>query len=899
MNETPPKSSSDGAWSEAQRIFLDVVELEETERERALVVACHGDGELAAKVRALLAADARGHPMLDEDVGVLAGELLDGSVPHLTNVGPFRLTGVLGRGGMGVVYRAERPDLRQTVAIKILRDAALSPMRRDRFLNEQRLLAGLVHPLVARLYDAGVLDDGTPYFVMELVEGRTLDAYCAAERLGVAERLAIFRDVCEAVGFAHGHAVIHRDLKPSNILVDADGRPKLLDFGIAKQLEGLDAGSETRTGMRLMTPAYAAPEQLTGETVGVRTDVYALGVILYELLTGTPPFALASLTPGQAERVVLEQTPRAPSDLKGEPGGEGPPPDAASLPASSWRDLDTLVRTAMHRDPARRYASVEALIRDIDHFRNKEPLEAHPDSWSYRTGAFLRRNRRSVALTAALAVGLVSIAGFYGWRLAVARDAALDEAARTRRVLAFTQELFRGWDEAAGPADTLRVITLLDRGVREAGLLDQDPAAQAETFLTLGGIFGQLGRFERADSMLDVALELRRRASPPNPRLEGEAVAALGELRVTEGRYADAEGLLREALLAQESARPADPTAIAVTMTSLGAALEGLGRYDEATDVLSDAIARLEQRSDSSAELSAALAALAATRFYAEDLDGSDSLNLRALAIDRRLHGDGHPTLADSYINLGVAEVRRGRYAEGETYFRDAVRIFESYHGPEHPETASALRLLGNDLLFQGRLADAEPLLERALRIQEASLPPLHPRLGNTLGDLAYIRLDQGEYDQAVGLYRRIVDIYRSSNGERHYFVAIALSNLANALGEGGRLDEAEAMFRDVVDRFTETRGADDPDTGIARIKLGSVLAEAGRPADAEPELLAGYDIVRARMAPTVSWLRSARRSLIEVYDALDRPDRADTFRREEAAADSAAADSATADSGG
>src|SRR3984957_6914054 len=305
-------------WERIQTLFHDVADLPALDQRVFLKTACGDDVELAADVLALVAEDASGASLLDRDLAQVANEVLDEVMPAslpFQEFGPYRMKQVLGEGGMGVVYLAERTDLGTLVAIKILRDAWLSPARRERFASEQRTLAQLNHASIARLYDADTLDDGTPWFVMEYVEGVPLTDYCSQHACSIEQRLQLFRSVCEAVQYAHQQAVIHRDLKPSNILVKPDGTVRLLDFGIAKQLESLDtpAGkNQTMTGLRLMTPAYAAPEQVRGHRLGVQTDVYSLGVILYELLAGELPFDLSKLTPAEADAVIVGQDPEKP-----------------------------------------------------------------------------------------------------------------------------------------------------------------------------------------------------------------------------------------------------------------------------------------------------------------------------------------------------------------------------------------------------------------------------------------------------------------------------------------------------------------------------------------------------------------------------------------------------------
>ena len=360
-------------WQKVQSLFHEAADMPPAEQRVFLETRCGDDSALVSEVLILLEEDARGGSLLDSDVAEVASQIFSdpssGRLPF-KEFGPYRIKRALGEGGMGVVYLAEREDLGNEVAIKILRDAWVSPARRERFNVEQRTLAQLNHPSIARLYDADTSPDGTPFFVMEYVEGVPLTDFCRTMRCTIPERLRLFRAVCEAVLYAHQHAVIHRDLKPSNILVKQDGSIRLLDFGIAKHLENLgELVDQTVTGLRLMTPAYAAPEQIRGEQVGIHSDVYSLGVVLYELLAGRLPFDLSSCTPVQAEKVLTEQEATKPSDAAAKSAASAEASGSAvSASRAAWADLDVLCLTAMHKDPQRRYQSVEALIRDVDHY---------------------------------------------------------------------------------------------------------------------------------------------------------------------------------------------------------------------------------------------------------------------------------------------------------------------------------------------------------------------------------------------------------------------------------------------------------------------------------------------------------------------------------------------------
>src|SRR2546427_6955306 len=571
-------------WERIQALFHDVADLPEPAQRASLETQCREDPALMTEVLGLLQEDARGDSLLDRDAAYVAGQVLDEGIPPALldqHFGPYRMTQMLGQGGMGVVYLAEREDLGSVAAIKILRDAWLSPDRRERFASEQRTLAQLNHPAIARLYDADTLPDGTPWFVMEYVEGVPLTEFCEHHASSILERLRLFRAVCEAVEHAHRHLIVHRDLKPSNILVKPDGSVKLLDFGIAKQLDSLEGPVDrTRTGLRLMTPAYAAPEQILGDPVGIHTDIYTLGVVLYELLTGRLPFDLANRTPSEAETVIVEQRPERPSAAAKE----------KSVSRRAWADLDVLCLTAMHIEPQRRYRTVEALIRDIDHYLAGEPLEARPDTFRYRLGKYVRRNRRMVSAVAGSVLVVLGLVVFYTVRLATPPDAAVAGAARTQRIQHFMLNLFQGGEEAVGPADSLRVVTLVDRGVRDAQSLDGEPAVQAELYETLGGIYQKLGKLDRADSLLRAALDQRRSLFGSDHSEVAKSLVALGQLRVDQAKYQEAEQLIREGLeMSQAHLRSGHP-AIASATVALGQVLEESGKYEEGIKVLEQAV---------------------------------------------------------------------------------------------------------------------------------------------------------------------------------------------------------------------------------------------------------------------------------------------------------------------
>jgi serine/threonine-protein kinase len=865
-------------WERLQFLFHAAADLPADKQRRFLDAECGEDASLVTETLALLAEDARGESMLDRGIAVAADQLLGGTPfsPATARFGPYRITRVLGEGGMGIVYLGTRDDLGTLAAVKILRDAWLSPARRERFASEQRTLAQLNHPLIARLYDADTLPDGTPWFVMEYVEGLPLTEYCAKHSRTISGRLRLFRDVCEAVQHAHRHLVVHRDLKPSNILVTDDGTVKLLDFGIAKQLESLETPSDqkTRTMLRLMTPAYAAPEQIRGGRVGIHTDIYALGVILYELLVGRLPYDLADRSASEIESIILEQNPDRPS-------AAAEHESARSASRSEWSDLDVLCLTAMHKDPQRRYATVNALIRDVDHYLKGEPLEARPDSVPYRLRKFVRRNWEVVSAASVVFVVIVGMAIFYTVRLATARNVALREAERTQRIQRFTLNLFEGGDKVAGPADRLRVVTLVDRGLQDARSLASDPAMEAELDVTLGSIYQKLGKLARADSLISAALAKRRALYGPEHPEVAATLVALGSLRVDQAQFEEAERLSRAGLEMSKRTLPANHPSIVKATVAVGRALQERGAYDRAIPVLQEAVRLNSLPGAEPADLATSLSSLADAHFYSGHYAISDSLNRRVLSMYKQLYGERHPLVADILINLGASQLDRGNYPEAETFDRQALEITRAFYGDNHQETAAQLTMLGRALVYERKFDDAAAILRQALAIRERVYGPVHPLVASTVNELGNIAINLERYDEAEADFRRMLDIYRVVYGDKHYLIGIATSNLAGAYYGRHQYARAEQLYRDAVRRFTEAQGGAHMNTGIARMKLGRALLRQNRFGEAQVETLAGYDIMAKQANPAVTFLQNARKDLVAEYDSLKQPEKAARFAAE------------------
>jgi serine/threonine-protein kinase len=817
---------------------------------------------------------------LDHDVFELADRVFDAypEPESLEDFGAYQIRDRIDKGGMGEVWLAYDYIAGREVAIKIPRYLS-DPALRKRFAAEVTHQAKLEHPFIARLYDHGVCPDGTPYFAMEFVQGERLDKYCRQKNLPLRERVKLLRAVCEAVQYAHGMLVVHRDLKPSNILVKDDGTPKLLDFGVASRLAAVGEPPQQTQTEAAFTRAFAAPEQFRREPVGVYTDVYALGVILYQLLTGRLPYDLEDCTPGRAELMVTgESEPVKPSEVARKTGDR-------KTGKADWNDLDVLCLTAMKKDVPRRYSSVLELAQDIDRYLKGEPLQARPDAPSYRVGKFVRRNRRAIVLSVAALAVIVGLVVFFSLRLAKERNAALAEAARVRRVERFTLDLFDGGDEDAGTAENLRVVTLLERGVRGAQALKADPGVQADVYQTLGTAYQNLGNYGQADSLLKSALEKRKSAFGSDDQRVAESLLKLGLLRGEQGQLAQAEQLTREALAINRRRLPPDHPGMSDAMTGLGLILDRRGRYEEAIKVLSEAARLQSTPSGDKNILSLSLFYLASAQYHLGHYTISEALNRQVLDIDKQIHGAQHPDVAEELMNLGSIQTQLGRYKEAEQQYREALQIYKNWWGEDHPGTADVMSYVARSLISQSRYDEAEILLHRSLAILErAHGKTPHHTVAFALSSLGAIALARGRLNEAETDYDHALQIERAVYGDQHQFAAVALYNLGGVYLEEGQLARAEKTFRDALDRLTRKSAADPLYVGIARIKLGRALVREKRYREAESETLAGYEALTRQEGTSPAWLRKAREDLVVAYDALHQPEKAAKFRTELAA---------------
>lgn len=737
-------------WRLARELFEAVVDFPPEEWEAMLAGHCPDDVELRVEVLELLRADAaatQGTGMADAAPNVvaelaqrLAGDeavrATSGMVASGLRLGPFRLVREIGRGGMGAVWLAERDDgaFRQAVAIKLIKAGWDAADVYARFRAERQILASLSHPNIAHLVDGGVSADGKPWLALEYVDGVDLRTWCDRERLSLERRLRAFLTVCDAVSHAHAHLVVHRDLKPSNILVRADGTVKLLDFGIAKLIH-TDA---TASATRVFTPEYAAPEQVRGDTVTTAVDVYALGLILYELLTGHRPYKVDKSTPAAYERAILDQEPTKPSAIVTRDDADAA--QRRDLTPKRLRrelrgDLDAIVLKALRKEPAQRYASVADFAADVTAHLERRPVGARRGGRRYRAARFLRRHAiAATALALAFAV-LVAALAMVAWQ----RDVARTEARKARSAVDFLVGLFATADPAKTAGAGVTAQQLLDRGAERVGAeLADTPAAQAELLVAIGRAYQGLGNNERALAQYERAVALRRALGEPFAL--AQALSSLSMAQKSLGRNPATRATIDEArALAAGAPAGAERDALVAQLLYGSAMLLFLeGRHADAETEYRESL-RLRLALENGYGPKARDTAMMLSRVVASQKRHDDAERMigDVVAAIRGAKPVPLAELVEALDAQGSAQGKRGHHAQSEATYREAAQVAEQVYGPDHWYVAIQLNNAGRAANDDGRSGEAIAPLERAVAIGRKALPAEHLFIASALKNLA------------------------------------------------------------------------------------------------------------------------------------------------------------------
>ena len=765
-------------WKLVKEIFTTVVELPTAERPAVIHEKSDGDAAVIDEVVALLESDKHAEDFIEQPAVVVSQLVTHETEMTGKKLGPYLIEREVGRGGMGAVYEAVRADehFQKRVAIKLIKRGFDTDDIIRRFRHERQILAALDHPNITRLLDGGATDDGLPYLVMDFVEGLPLAKYCDQKQLGITDRLKLFLDVCSAVAYAHRNLVIHRDIKPSNIIVTADGIPKLLDFGIAKLTAPDSAETLGRSGTQMMTPEYASPEQVLGLPVSTAADLYSLGVVLYELLTGRRPFKVKTRNPVEITRVITDSTPVKPSLVV----TQGKKTNGVrSLLSSQLRgDLDNIILMAIRKEPERRYSSVEQFSADIERYLKGMPVIARHDTLGYRTSKFVKRN--SAAVVAGTGVLAALVAGLAATR----RQARIARRQRDKaeNINQFLQKMLASADPRAEGKDVKVTEVLHIAGESLESDFDRQPEITADLDNTLGMTYLSLGQLESAEKHLRRALETRLAIFPRSSLEVASSLNNYGKLLVEKGDLDEAERLYRQALSTFRERRGNYDLEVAKIRENI-AYLVGLkARYDESIELYDEVLAILGHiLGDNDPEVARVMGKLANVLTVMDKREEAEPLQRRALEILSSIHDPGHPDVASATFNL-VGTIYAKKPEEAERLARESLETCRRILGEEHVDTVWAHYNLAYVLINRGRHAEAERYVREALVRRGVNLPDKHPVIGSCLLLLGRTLMAQGHLDEAYSALQECFALRQATLPPGHWLLATTMTFIGECL---------------------------------------------------------------------------------------------------------------------
>jgi eukaryotic-like serine/threonine-protein kinase len=847
--------SPDAGWSRIDALLDEALELPLDQRRALLERIRRDDPALGERLEQLLAADAAAGDFLDDgaEAWLRSASLTpdrrawEGALDAGTRVGAYRVLDVIGRGGMGIVYRAERADgeFAQTVALKLVRRGFEGDDTTVRFRRERQILARLEHPSIARLLDGGLHTDGRPYFAMELVDGEPITKYCDRLALSIVARVRLFCQVCEAVQYANSRLIVHRDLKPANIFVTGAGDLKLLDFGIAKLLtadDGTEQTQLTRSGLLPLTPAYAAPEQARGEPVSTATDVYALGVILFELLTGRRP---AESTSSGVDGPSRHADPPRPSDVVKlrprddttsiEPIARARSVAPRALAGHMTGDLDAIVLKALRPEPQPRYVGAGALADDLDRFLQGRPVAARPEGRRYRAGKFVRRHRVGIAVAATLMLSLVGGLAATAWQ---ARAKTL-EAQKAEAVKTFLIGIFQGADPAQAAAQEITLRQVLDEGAERVQRdLAAQPAVQGELLTVLAGVYTELGISDRATPMTDQALAIHERLYGADSPLVATNLRQKATLALARSDADAADRFARAALEKHRRAYGDLHQEVADDLEELGHAAHERGRLADALAAVEESLRiRRAVYGNEHAMVAGSLNNLAVLRRAQGRYEESAALYKQTIDLRRRLLGREHPRVALTVHNFAALQLFRGELEQAAASAQDALEQFRRFYGEDHQLTLSARNNLANIDRVLGRYDAAEAGTRTVLDSWVRTQGPDNPNAVGALTNLGQIYRDRGDPARAEEILREADERWHRRMGAAHPTGAVIRRNLAGALADRGRYDEAGRLLREVLDRIRTAYGGSHMEIATTLHELGELARRRGDLVEADARL--------------------------------------------------------------
>ena len=821
-------------WKTVETIIDEVLELPIDKREEYLRERCKDNQELKNEVTLLLTSITESEGWLEhpeEYKSELFNELSD-DVSALstsrslagTNIGAYTIKEEIGFGGMGNVYRAERDkdDISHQVAIKILDRHRASDSVIKRFRQEQKVLAKLNRPQIAQFFDGGVTADGSPYIIMEYVNGIPIDEYCQQNNCSVAQKINLFKDVLKGVRYAHENLVIHRDLKPGNILVTYEGKVKILDFGISKLIDEEADITLTKEGSRLLTPKYAAPEQILQSNITTATDTYSLGILLYYLLTNAFPYKLENLTQYEAEQIILKNEPLKPSSTVKD----------AVLKKQLSSDLDAIILKAIRKETDYRYRTVNNFLVDLENFERNLPVSALEDTRTYRVKKFLKRNRKNVAFGSILLIVVLTLAGFFTWQLTEERNQATVEAEKAENVKNLLIDIFEANDPISNDEDnTTTLPALLEAGTNK--ILDEEvtPAVKIELLLTLATIYQNITEFDKARELALTSLELSNQHFGPQSVSTAQSYIQLGGIDIDLGNYQQGKSeFIKAKGILEKQLSPSDPV-YAKLYDHLAYAEENLSNYDASHDYFKKALTVIQQQSKiDSALLVSELRSVARGYHRTDQHQKGDSLMLKALEVSEAFHGENDIVTGSVLGDLGLYLMTRAEYKKAREYFNRSLEIKEEVYGEDgHPNYTATLTNLGVLEKTLGNFEVAESLFVKTMKIDEQIFGKQHPYVAMSKSHLGHITFKLGNYLQAKNFYAETIEVYKKSYGAEHPYMGGAYKGYARAASALGNYSVADEYFDKTLKIYKKNNTADEALYAKLYEALGKHFQRSGR----------------------------------------------------------------------
>lgn len=826
---------NDQMWAKIETIVDKALHLPKEEQKKFIDEKCKESKELKTEVTTLLDSITESEGWLEnpqeykdefleeitEDVNRLnTSQSLVGK-----QIGSYQIKEQIGEGGMGSVYLAERSDgeFEHQVAIKIIRAEKASQENIRRFEQERTIMAGLSHPGIAKLFDGGISQDGSPYFIMEYVDGIPIDQYCQVHDCSIAERIQICKQVLQALRHAHENLIVHRDLKPGNILVNTSGQVKILDFGISKLLKE-DQDTTTQTGARLLTPKYASPEQILETNITTATDIYSMGVILYLLLSESLPFDFDNLSHFEIEQTILETTPAPPSSKVG----------SAKLRKVLNGDLDAIVLKAMRKESDQRYRTANDFLDDLKKYQKGLLVEAREDSVHYRTQKFFSRHKQATATTAGIIFLIIGFIGFYTWQITKERNEAQTEAEKAQEVTQFVVNLLKQNHPENSQGKDITVRQVLDESIAQIEELEKSASIKGKLLQVIGHAYRSMGKPEKAQGILQKAIAVFEAEQIQNLDL-ARTYDVYGIIARDLGDYDKAETYLQSSADLFRDLKSFEDPRYTKALKNLAYIKRLQSDYGEAQKLIEEALALEKQHTESpNVNIAETLYITASIYRYQGKYEQAIEKQRASLEMLKEIIDGPHPGIVSNLSNIAVLYNIQDKLDQSKKYYQEALKMAEELYEPTHPEIALISSNLSDIYLEEATYDSAKTLIVKSLKLTREKFGENHPRMATYLDSYAKFFSQQQQFQKADSIYQEALHILYNVYEKNHPQIASFISNRAHIALQEKEFDDSVELYRKALRIKKENFNMDHPTVQKSLKDLSSLLYKLKRNNEAD-----------------------------------------------------------------